>query len=433
MTQFDTAFQVSTSNLRFGTGTTREVGMDLEDMGLKRTLLVIDPRLLDSADGPDRARVAASSRRRLRDVRRRRGRADRPQLSCRRSPCARDGRFDSFVAVGGGSTIDTAKAANLYSTYPADFLDYVNAPIGRGQAGARAAQAADRHADDRRHRQRNDRRRDLRSRRAERQDRHRPPLPAAARWASSIPTTPARMPPAVAACDGPRRAQPRPRVVHGDSLRQPAAARAAASCAPPIRAPTRSATSGRSGPSRWSPSFCRAPSPTPSDDEARGQMLLAAVDRRHRLRQRRRPPAARHVVPRRRHGPQLPPAAATPPITPLVPHGMSVILHTPAVVRFTAPACPERHLRGRRGPRRGHPPAPARKTPARSSPTASSTSCAARTCPTAWPPSATPKPTSPPSSQGTLPQHRVTKLSPRPAGEAELTELFRESLKICST
>ena len=43
----DTAFQLSTSNLRFGAGTTREVGMDLEDMGLKRTLLVIDPRLID--------------------------------------------------------------------------------------------------------------------------------------------------------------------------------------------------------------------------------------------------------------------------------------------------------------------------------------------------------------------------------------------------
>ena len=32
--------------------------------------------------------------------------------------------------------------------------------------------------------------------------------------------------------------------------------------------------------------------------------------------------------------------------------------------------------------------------------------------------------------QGTQPQHRVTKLSPRPAGEAELTELFRASLTI---
>jgi len=31
---------------------------------------------------------------------------------------------------------------------------------------------------------------------------------------------------------------------------------------------------------------------------------------------------------------------------------------------------------------------------------------------------------------GTLPQHRVTKLSPRPAGEPELTQLFRDSMKI---
>src|SRR5687768_8406756 len=51
MTQLDTAFQLSTSNLRFGPGTTREVGMDLEDMGLKRTLLVIDPRLIDLPTG----------------------------------------------------------------------------------------------------------------------------------------------------------------------------------------------------------------------------------------------------------------------------------------------------------------------------------------------------------------------------------------------
>jgi alcohol dehydrogenase class IV len=44
-----------------------------------------------------------------------------------------DGKFDGFISVGGGSVMDTAKASNLYSTYPDDFLTYVNAPIGLAQ------------------------------------------------------------------------------------------------------------------------------------------------------------------------------------------------------------------------------------------------------------------------------------------------------------
>jgi len=44
-----------------------------------------------------------------------------------------EGNFDGYISVGGGSVIDTAKAASLYATYPADFIAYVNAPVGEAR------------------------------------------------------------------------------------------------------------------------------------------------------------------------------------------------------------------------------------------------------------------------------------------------------------
>ena len=46
---------------------------------------------------------------------------------------ARAARVDGFVSVGGGSSIDTAKVADLITTHPAPVMHYVNPPVGEGR------------------------------------------------------------------------------------------------------------------------------------------------------------------------------------------------------------------------------------------------------------------------------------------------------------
>lgn len=130
--QNDTAFQMSASNIRYGQGTTAEVGIDLKEMGVRRTLVVIDPKLRSLPPGDvvvDSLRNNDIAFEVFDDVE-----VEPTDSSFQRAArFATEGKFDSFVAMGGGSTIDTAKAANLYATYPADFFHYVNAPIGQGE------------------------------------------------------------------------------------------------------------------------------------------------------------------------------------------------------------------------------------------------------------------------------------------------------------
>src|SRR5215471_18310322 len=122
------AFELASSSIRVGSGVTREIGMDLAEMRARRVMVLTDPYL---ASLPPVATVLESLGDNgvsfaLFDT----VRVEPTDLSFLEAiDFATLGKFDAFVAVGGGSTMDTAKAANLYSTYPADFLEYVNAPI----------------------------------------------------------------------------------------------------------------------------------------------------------------------------------------------------------------------------------------------------------------------------------------------------------------
>lgn len=129
----ETVFTMESSSIKFGPGATREIGDDARIRGCTRVMLLTDPRLVN---GPivDTARMALEDAGITFDV------FDNvvvePTDASFRAAiaCASDGDYDGFIAVGGGSVIDTAKAANLYSTYPDDFLAYVTRPIGAGKA-----------------------------------------------------------------------------------------------------------------------------------------------------------------------------------------------------------------------------------------------------------------------------------------------------------
>lgn len=131
--QKEYAFEVAASNLRFGDGVTLEVGMDLKNMKARKVGVFTDPNV--SALLPMKNAIASLE-----------SQSDMPfevfdqvvaeptEESWRNAIAwARKHDFTHFLAVGGGSVIDTAKAANLFTVYKdADLMDFINAPIGKG-------------------------------------------------------------------------------------------------------------------------------------------------------------------------------------------------------------------------------------------------------------------------------------------------------------
>lgn len=127
----ETVIRVSSSNIKYGFGATKELGADMKDLRANKVMVVTDRNLAEK----EVVKIVIKS---LEDegietVLYRDVHIEPTDISMMEAvDFATSGKFDGFVAVGGGSSMDTAKTANLYSTYPADFLTYVNAPIGKG-------------------------------------------------------------------------------------------------------------------------------------------------------------------------------------------------------------------------------------------------------------------------------------------------------------
>lgn len=115
--QREYAFEMAASSIRFGPGCTKEVGMDFKNMGSKRVMVVTDQnvRKLDAmkqvVEGLTREGVLFEVYDKVR--------VEPKDSSIKEAiEFAKPWKPDAFLAVGGGSVIDTAKLMNLYTTFP---------------------------------------------------------------------------------------------------------------------------------------------------------------------------------------------------------------------------------------------------------------------------------------------------------------------------
>jgi len=423
--KLETAFSMDTSSIKYGPGVTREVGWDMEEQGCKRVMVVTDANLSDTA--PVGVTLEALHKHGIDAVLFDQASVEPTDVSFKEAiQFAIEGNFDGFVAVGGGSSIDTAKAANLYATYPADFMTYVNPPVGRGE-----------------------------------------PVPGPLRPLVAVPTTAGTgsETTGVAIFDflemnaktgiAHRALRPLKGIVDPDNTRtlpkmiaactgldQLTHALEALTALPYNQRPApehpkmRPAYQGANPISNiWASRAIEMISEhlvrvveDSSDDEARGEVLLAATYAGIGFGN-----GGVHLA----HGMSYPVSGMVrnyvpegyPPEHPLIPHGMAVVLNAPAVFRFTAPADPQLHLY-------------AAKLMGRDIAGASADDAGEILAgavvemmrkvgmpnglrAVGYGPDDIDK-----LVEGTLPQHRVTKLSPRPAGAEDLKKLFLDSMTL---
>lgn len=129
----DYAVEMACSNIRYGPGVSQEVGKDLINLRAKKVLVVTDknvaklPIMKTIQESLDLNKVNYDV---YSDVR-----VEPTDESFNHAIAfGKKGNYDAFVGVGGGSALDTCKAVNLYVSHPdAELLDFVNAPIGKAK------------------------------------------------------------------------------------------------------------------------------------------------------------------------------------------------------------------------------------------------------------------------------------------------------------
>jgi hydroxyacid-oxoacid transhydrogenase len=127
----ESIIRVTSSNIKYGFGATKEIGFDMKDLRATKVMVVTDRNLAEKE--VVKVVIKALEDEGIETVLYRDTRIEPTDISMLEAiDFATSGKFDGFVAVGGGSSMDTAKAANLYSSYPSDLLTFVNAPIGKG-------------------------------------------------------------------------------------------------------------------------------------------------------------------------------------------------------------------------------------------------------------------------------------------------------------
>jgi alcohol dehydrogenase class IV len=130
----ESVFTYGAPQLKFGDGASDEIGFDLSRFGVSRVLVVTDAGV--AATGHPQ-RVAEQMAQFGIEAHVYDGVHVEPtdeSLDAAIDHARSSGPWDAYVAVGGGSAIDTAKAINLLTTNPGELMDYINVPVGKGQA-----------------------------------------------------------------------------------------------------------------------------------------------------------------------------------------------------------------------------------------------------------------------------------------------------------